>query len=480
MRSPATSLSRLGVGSTPLRRHALAGLRVGVPTIILLQFLVLLLPREVIYMPLIYASPWLTVLALASMGFKLSLRSLGILAGLLATSLIVAVLGPGSVLNVALSVATYGSALLLALAPKRSADSAAIATWSRSLLVVAGILLVYGLGQMVRAGFPLALPYRDFSPDVFAGPYGRGGPRLVTMLFVPAFFQVTVTALRRPRLGARDVVAIGVLLFAIIAPGSNATILAFGAAIGAYLAQGLARRVVGAAAKGREVPIVLRVRSGIAALLLVGALVVTVGWFVLGSTSYLQRSLSRFTSQPVTGQVSPKAIAAWSTLSQLPVDVPWQPAVGIGLGNYSSWSQLLLSGVYVQRFLFGRVSSFPVSVNDVSWNHVLFHISPESYAQHGRFYVESVSTQPWFSWQSLYGEIGVLGLLLVGVLVAPRLRRLRLQPTDPEPLSALKVTLGLYVWFAVFMGFVDNYFEYPWLLAPLLLGLALVPRPSLK
>ncbi|MFO7544321.1 MAG: hypothetical protein R6W77_02385, partial [Trueperaceae bacterium] len=444
--------------------------------VVLLQFLVLLLPRDVAFMPIIYASPWLTTAALVAFGFRVSRRALAMLAAIVTISVLVALLGPGSPLNVAVSVMTYGSALLLVLATGRPYQDRLVRAWSRGLLLVAGFLLAYGLAQMVRHGFPLALPYRDFSPDVFAGPYGRGGPRLVTMLFVPALFWVSVATLRRPRLRVRDVAAVVALVFAVVAPGSNATILAFAAAVAAFLAGRAVLTYVRAVAQRASPTVRTRVRATVAWLGLLAVVGLASTWLLLGSGSYVQRSLSRFTSQPQSGQVSPKAVVAWDTLTKLPVDAPYQPAVGLGLGNYSSWSQLLLSGVYVERFLYGRVSALPVSVNEVSWRHVLVHISPEAYERYGRFYIESVATQPWFAWQSLYAEIGVVGLLLLAVALAPRLHRLTIGSHDPERLRILKLTLGLYLWFAVFMGFVDNYFEYPWLLAPLLLGLVLVPR----
>ncbi|MFO7545522.1 MAG: hypothetical protein R6W77_08520, partial [Trueperaceae bacterium] len=57
--------------------------------VVLLQFLVLLLPRDVAFMPIIYASPWLTTAALVAFGFRVSRRALAMLAAIVTISVLV-------------------------------------------------------------------------------------------------------------------------------------------------------------------------------------------------------------------------------------------------------------------------------------------------------------------------------------------------------------------------------------------------------
>jgi len=480
-RSGPTASGRLA----PPRRAVLTGLTFSTSgatftAIYLFQFLALLLPRDGGTAAIIYASPLVTTVALVATRL-VALRSTGLLAmlALLLQNLLLVAFGLGPVLNLLLSLATYSAFYLLMLAPVRSDRGSHIVVWERLLQLASLAVVAIGVAQLVAAGFPLRLPYIDFSPDVFEGPYGAGGHRLVPMLTGPALVLQVLRVMNGAATLRRSLPLLITLAFGTIAPGANAIILALVGAVALTVITVGGRRYLRTLARGgklfrrrlkaQTVAVVsITVTAAIAFFLVTG----------LGGLPHIQRSLANLVDAGhSSGPRNAKVAATLDTLFVLPAREPLQPAVGVGLGNYSSWSQLLLSGVYVDRFLRGRISGLPVSYDDTAWDLVLWHISPEAYARYGRWYVESISTQPWSSWQSLYAEAGLLGLSLLMAAFLPLLGRLRTGRGDPPALVAVKLTLGVYVWFAFVCGFIDNFFEYPWLLVPLFLGLlALPPR----
>ena len=150
------------------------------------------------------------------------------------------------------------------------------------------------------------------------------------------------------------------------------------------------------------------------------------------------------------------------TVTDLPADAPYQPLVGPSLGNYSSWSQLLPSGVYWQRFIEGSQVDGDVALRrwcGRAWNNVLVHLSLSYIDNFGRWYVESVFTQPFWTWHSLYAETGVVGLAIVLGLIITTLRLGTIRTSDGHAEQALKKFTFSYTIFFVLMCFADNYFE---------------------
>jgi hypothetical protein len=482
--NPRGDFGRPGPSATlALRRTGLAALRFDPTAIsqaaIWLQLLVLALPRDVVTLPVVYASPWVTVvLLLASGGFRIQVRAAAALAGVVLMSLGVALLGPSHLLNVGLSVATYSSAFLLVLV-RGPSDSTQrlLRSWRNGVVGVALFHALVGIAQLVDAGFPIRLPYRDFSPDVFRSVLGDGGHRLLPLIVTPA---AVLVALRSMRSGVRvaDVVLLTLLVVGIIGPGSNAAVLGLLLAGGMTLVTLAGRSVVRAARAARpmlRLPAMRLTALAVPLLVLVGGVGV-VASLAAGGLPHFRDSISRIVETPADSERSPKTAVALQTLIELPRDVPTQPVFGVGLGNYSSWSQLLLSGVYAERFLDGAgVGVVPVSYRAEAWDYVLHHMTAEMRARYGFYYIDSVATQPWSSWQSLYAETGLLGLALIAFALVAPLRRLRFADGDSGDVRDMKLTVGFSLWFVVVMGFTDNLFEYPWLMAAPLLALALLP-----
>src|SRR5690606_31352252 len=114
--------------------------------------------------------------------------------------------------------------------------------WERLVVLMAVAVVVLGLAQLVARGFPLRLPYFDFSPDVFEGPYGAGGHRLVPMVVAPALFLQVLRVTTGAAGFARTLPVLLLLVFGTVAPGANAMILAIGTAVGAQVLTVMARR----------------------------------------------------------------------------------------------------------------------------------------------------------------------------------------------------------------------------------------------
>jgi hypothetical protein len=402
------------------------------------------------------------------------------LVALLLLNLIVTLASGSGLVNLALGAVTFSWLFLFAL---RFPAHQALARhcFARAALLAALAQLTIGLVQSVAAGFPFSLPYRDYSPDVFEGTYGQGGPPVVTMVMLLGMFVAAAAWMAGA--GRRYGILAVILMAGSVLPGSNATIFAgfLAAVAGTFVAWlSLRRRTIARAGAVRRPP---RRRSS---LLLPVASIVAIGTLVLFSFTnldYLQRIGGRLTG---TGyeETSPKVTAAYDTLVRLPLDQPFQPAVGVGLGGYSSWAQLLLSGVYFERFLADRAARnpLPVSYRPEAWNYVLSNLSPLK----DRWYVESVSAQPYFAWMSLYAEVGLVGIFLIWVAARPAILPLLRRPLERLPGHArglgaeagLRLALVCYTFFVFALGFVDNYFEYPWLIMPWIVGLlAVQPDP---
>lgn len=467
---------------TAVRRHGLS-LRFRTASIteilVWLQLGVLALPRDVATLPIVYASPVLTVVALlVTTRLRVQLRTAIPLACVVLVSLVVALVGPSHVLNVVLSLATYSSVALLIVGSNRGDHGRpAIVAWGRALVVVAVFHTLVGVLQLVGEGFPFRLPYRDFSPDVFSSVLGDGGHRLIPLITGPAAVLVALRLLRTGTTVAGGLV-FALLVVGVVGPGSNASVLGLVAAALLTFATVVGASMLRAARVARPVirfhPV--RMTAFVVPLVVVLGALGVVATLVSGGLPHFSDSISRIVESPSDSVRSPKTAVALQTIFDLPREVPSQPVFGLGLGNYSSWSQLLLSGVYAERFLDGAGTGVvPVSYRREAWDYVLFHMTAEMRARYGFYYIDSIATQPWSSWQSLYAETGLLGLLLIAAALAVPLRRLRLEPSDPGWLRDTKLTVGFALWFVVVMGFTDNLFEYPWLMVPPLLGLALLP-----
>ena len=160
---------------------------------------------------------------------------------------------------------------------------------------------------------------------------------------------------------------------------------------------------------------------------------------------------------------SHKAKATYNTLYNVPQENPWQPLIGLGLGQYASRAALIRTGEYLR----GANLSLPVHVNPLTEKYILslWRTFFQKYPNGGSTYF------PYYSWLSLYGELGIVGLGFVGCWIVHWLfswRRVQM-PQFPQ-FPQMMIVLALYM---AFLGFQDNYWEFVQAVTPAFLFMSL-------
>ena len=174
----------------------------------------------------------------------------------------------------------------------------------------------------------------------------------------------------------------------------------------------------------------------------------------LSSAPYFARTTLTFGENVESG----KALATYRTLILVPQTYPFQPLIGFGLGQYSGRAALMRTG----RYLTGSAISLPPYTSQATQHYIM------SIWDSPVMNVRSSSTLfPFYSWLALYGELGLLGVTLVGgsmIWVLLVLRRCR---SDAFPhLHFLLTVLMLYIFL---LGIQDNYWEFTQAVFPAIL-----------
>ena len=168
------------------------------------------------------------------------------------------------------------------------------------------------------------------------------------------------------------------------------------------------------------------------------------------------------------GEDLPKAVIVYRAVYEMPHEYPAMPFVGLGPGQFSSRASLISTGLY-----FGGLED-PKSVPFVRGR-----LSPalSDYlldlwvgASDSRAYGGSSSAKPFFSWLSVYTELGAPALLAVFVYGAILLIRMKARAKSPQE-KWLAVSTGAGICFLLLLGFQENYWEVP---QAILAGLMLV------
>ncbi|MBK7896476.1 MAG: hypothetical protein IPJ90_16690 [Anaerolineaceae bacterium] len=175
-------------------------------------------------------------------------------------------------------------------------------------------------------------------------------------------------------------------------------------------------------------------------------------------------NLSRFTK--ITFDLergSYKTLATYNTFVYLPQDRPAQPLLGLGPGHYSSRAALIRSGEYIS----GTTIPLPAFATEASNKYILslWRTFFLRYPNGGSTFF------PFYSWLSLYGEFGFIGLMVVGFAAGRtifqwRFTKIKAFPYMPQAI----ITMVLYI---LFLGFQDNYWEFVQAITPAILFLTL-------
>lgn len=143
---------------------------------------------------------------------------------------------------------------------------------------------------------------------------------------------------------------------------------------------------------------------------------------------------------------------------RLPEHVPWQPLIGLGPGQYSSRASLIRSGQYLQG---GRLL-LPDHAHPLAERYIL---------SEWRGFVEMSRTSstffPFYSWLTVYGEFGLIGLTVVMLLIMLALSVFRRARSTEFPRLHLAMTILLL--YVALLGLQDNYWELTQAILPAML-----------
>ncbi|MCC6456157.1 MAG: hypothetical protein IT328_14480 [Caldilineaceae bacterium] len=152
---------------------------------------------------------------------------------------------------------------------------------------------------------------------------------------------------------------------------------------------------------------------------------------------------------------SPRAQVLYHVLRDIPDEYPLFPLIGLGPGQFASRAGLIGTGLYFGRPTASR--SLPLLVPDRS---TAFRVYVEDYWLNPsiRPGYKSSATAPFFSWQSLYTEFGVIGVIVVmGFIVWLGMRIKRRAITFERKIQAIFTGAGIV--FLALVGIQENYWE---------------------
>ena len=157
---------------------------------------------------------------------------------------------------------------------------------------------------------------------------------------------------------------------------------------------------------------------------------------------------------------SEKTRATYNSLMRLPEHVPWQPLIGLGPGQYSSRASLIRSGQYLQG---GRLP-LPDHAHPLAERYIL--------SEWNAFIASSRTGStffPFYSWLTLYGEFGLMGVIVIVALMLLALRNFRRARSLEFPRLHLAMTILLL--YVALLGLQDNYWELTQAILPAMLTL---------
>jgi len=411
------------------------------------------------------------VLLIKKGGFRLDSAAVALLLILVAVNLVVTMFNDTGFINFMFGLSTHGFIFLLAVRNRSEVNVNNMYLWLSGCLLLAFYQAGLGFIQLMSYGFPLKLPYRDFTEDFLQGSFGSGGNRFAANLIIIAIsiyifkFRQGIEAKKLPLL---------FLFFMLILSSSNMSLVSM---ILTFFLIYLFPPVKNMGGFGRA----HGVRKGLdkKSIYIAFFMVFGVFGFVLIGGDYFVDTYYKWTTE-LEYTDNARVMGILNTINALPSMAPYQPFVGVGLGGYSSWAQLLLSEDYLYRHVMGKHSSMDlswlVSESDLSYSNILKYLSEDYF----RPETESIINQPFFSWQSLYAEIGGYGLLTLFVLLTPKIRLLRVFGDDDVNVRLFKQVLIFNGIFLLINGFLDNYFEYVWMTVPFLVGLIMLPEKTIN
>jgi len=156
---------------------------------------------------------------------------------------------------------------------------------------------------------------------------------------------------------------------------------------------------------------------------------------------------------------STKAIATVVTYTELSKNKPYQYYIGLGPGQYCSKASLILSDTYLNS----NIPRFLKSVSPDLEKYIL----PIWLEYKERKWKAGSTYFPFYSWLTVYGELGILGCIVILVSLFSFCRRL-LKNVNQENFI---LVLGIFivVIYIFLLGIQDNYWEWAQFILPILI-----------
>lgn len=435
---PAVPLRRLRVSRRALTTLVLAGL-------VLVSFG----PSRIVAQFVPFAC-WPLAFVLAPGRIAQPARETLLVALLAVMTVVSAVVNATELPNLLLGVVTWFGPFLVFSLAYAVGDQASLRPLLRMLLVVSLVQIPIGVLQMFAfIGFRLANPFQVYglaAGDWFSGTLMLSGKNshvvsLKLALSMLLAWQVSRHVTRLGRTGRLVVLAL--LIFGWLTPSAVHSMLCFLAAIGtaSLLLASSVRTVAGL--------------LGIS--LLAVAIVAVTQW----ENVLYARNLILLTAGS-TGVLPGKAAALVNTLTELPAAAPQLPWTGVGLGRYSSYAAMILSGEHLSS----ANPLIPVSFSDYTSRFILPYWNRELLLANE--WASGVVNQPFFTYMSIYGELGLPGLACFTgfwLVVTLRLRRVVRRARGTLE-GALATALLLFTLLLVYLFLFDNWYEDARLMIP--------------
>jgi len=154
----------------------------------------------------------------------------------------------------------------------------------------------------------------------------------------------------------------------------------------------------------------------------------------------------------------PRAIILYRVFTELPEEAPLQPIIGLGFGQFSSRASMMSSGMFLGSEDARR--SLPIGSPQATRLATDYCVSLLiSFGD--RMQAMGSTLQPFFSFLSVYTELGLIGVLVLLAAVFRVLHRVQQKSREHPELrfQAFLFTTGAL--FVVLLGFQENYWEVP-------------------
>ena len=188
--------------------------------------------------------------------------------------------------------------------------------------------------------------------------------------------------------------------------------------------------------------------------LLIGAIVSgLIAFTLLGNNFATVRSFAQYT---VDGKTT-RAQVVTDVFAKMPQTYFWMPVIGLGPGQFTSRASLIGTGLYFGGP--GNPRPIPLLPQGMSRPFREYILGPWlSLTTNG--INNSSTSQPYFSWLSVYTEFGVIGFLLITAAVMRVLYKLqRLSRVTRPREKIITVSVSAAIIFLYILGIQENYWE---------------------